>query len=129
MGSPRWFRLLVACVLALTFGSAVTAREAGDSPIRSAWIARDRIMVIYNTTRMDSVASKEKDSFSRDIGAWYMRQYGMPYYLEAFPIRREKKRKRSAQKDAPPEFWTAEQMALLSIPRENTQFVKDLVMK
>ncbi len=283
MGSPRWFRLFVACTLALTFGSAVTAREAGDSPIRSAWIAGDRVMVIYNTTRMDSVAAEEKDSFSKDIGAWYLRKYGMPvthlfgydlgrkvrwnnpgafdflkavadyvkahdiqivllapgtpmivrdvnnlhdlaldslvghalwfahvkkeapacrekrsvspidsnlyfpwadmgdgaspfvlrtrdatrwipdgrdllvgrrgwydtmkkdlrdhpsvrpygrigmpYYLEAFPIRKEKKRNRNAPKDALPEFWTAAQMELLSIPRENTKFVKDLVTK
>lgn len=252
-----------------------------DSPIRSAWIDKARVMVIYNTARMDSVADGEKDTFSRDIGAWYMKQYGMPtkhlfgfdmgkkvrwnnpgafkflqavadyikahriqivlmapgtpiivrdlnnlhnlaldslaghalwfahvkkeaptceekrsvlprdsnlyfpwidmgdgaspfvvrtadasrwiptgkghligrrgwydtmrkdlrdhpsvrpygriglpYYVEAFPIRKQKKAKRGAPKDAKPQLWTKEQMDLLAIPRENSKFVKDLV--
>jgi len=252
-----------------------------DSPIRSTWISSDRVMVIYNTARLSSIATDEPDSFSRDMGAWYMKQYGMPpthlfgydmgksvrwnnpgafgflqavadyikknriqivllapgtpmivrdlnnmhhlaldslaghalwfahvkkeaptcrakrsvsphdsnlyfpwadmgdgaspfvvrtrdarrwvpdgrdlivgrrgwydtmkrdlrdhpsvrpygriglpYYLEAFPIREKKKTRRNAPKDAKPEFWTKEQMDLLSIPRENSKFVKDLV--
>ena len=267
--------LLVALIL-----PQIAAAE--DSPIRSPWIAADRVMVIYNTTRMDSVDAAEPDSFSRDMGAWYMRQYGMPtkhlfgydmgkrvkwdkpgafeflkavadyikahkiqivllapgtptivrdlnnmhnlaldslaghalwfahvkkqapacrvkrsvspfdcnlyfpwrdmgdgaspfvkrtadasrwvgagkpllvqrrgwydtmrkdlrdhpsvrpygrigmpYYAEVFVVRAKKKAPRKAPKDAKPEFWTKEQMALLSIPRENSKFVKDLVL-
>ncbi|MCF6176338.1 MAG: hypothetical protein L3J71_11290 [Victivallaceae bacterium] len=45
--------------------------------IRSSWISPKRVMVIYNTTRMDSIDPAEPDSFSRDLGAWYMKQYGM----------------------------------------------------
>ncbi len=46
--------------------------------IASSWIDPKRIMVIYNTSRMDSVAPEEPDTFSRDIAEWYMKRYGMP---------------------------------------------------
>ena len=46
--------------------------------IPSSWIDPGRIMVAYNTTRMDSVAPAEPDAFSRDIAQWYMKRYGMP---------------------------------------------------
>jgi len=275
-------RFLLRDVPALVFTLVTLVSVAtADSPIRSEWIARDRVMVIYNTTRMNSIAPKEADRFSRDMGAWYMKQYGMPtthlfgydmgkqvrwnnpgafeflqavadyvqaneiqivllapgtpmivrdlnnmhnlaldslaghalwfahvkkeapackvkrsvspldsnlyfpwadmgdgaspfvvrtrdakrwvpdgrdlvvgrrgwydtmkkdlrnhpsvrpygriglpYYLEAFPIPAKKKAGRNAPKDAKPSFWTKEQMELLSIPRENSTFVKDLV--
>ena len=46
--------------------------------IRSSWIDPGRIMVVYNTARMDSVDPAEPDTFSRDIAQWYMKRYGMP---------------------------------------------------
>jgi len=61
-----------ALVLALLLPSLAAADE---SPIRSPWIDKGRVMVIYNTTRMDSIEAAEKDSFSRDMGGWYMKQY------------------------------------------------------
>ncbi len=42
--------------------------------IPSSWIDPGRIMVVYNTTRMDSVAPAEPDTFSRDIAQWYMKR-------------------------------------------------------
>lgn len=284
MASMSLLPLVSALVRALLLALVLVAPvAAADSPLRSAWIAKDRVMVIHNTTRMNSIAAQEADSFSRDMGAWYMKQYGMPtthlfgydmgkkvrwdnpgafeflqavadyiqaheiqivllapgtpmivrdlndmhhlaldslaghalwfahvkkqapackakrsvspidsnlyfpwadmgdgaspfvlrtrdarrwvpdgrdlviarrgwydtmkkdlrdhpsvrpygriglpYYLEAFPIRAQKKPKRNAPKDAKPEFWTQEQMDLLSIPRENSKFVKELVTR
>jgi len=54
---------------------------------------------------------------------------GLPYYLEAFPIKKQKKARRNAPKDAKPEFWTQAQIDLLAIPRENSKFVKELVTR
>ncbi len=48
------------------------------SEIPSTWIDSGRIMVVYNTTRMESVAPEEPDTFSHDIAQWYMERYGMP---------------------------------------------------
>ncbi len=48
------------------------------SEIPSSWIDSARIMVVYNTTRMESVDPKESETFSHDIAQWYMERYGMP---------------------------------------------------
>ncbi len=52
--------------------------QAPAQTLSSSWIDPARIMVIHNTVKMDSVDPAEPDSFSRDIGAWYMQAYGMP---------------------------------------------------
>jgi len=44
--------------------------------IASSWIDPGQIMVVYNTTRMDSVDPAEPDTFSHDIARWYMRRLG-----------------------------------------------------
>jgi hypothetical protein len=46
--------------------------------LESDWIDPARIMVIYNTVKMDSVDPTESATFSRDMGKWYMLRYGMP---------------------------------------------------
>ncbi len=82
MARSPWRRLtsLLLLVLALLYVGGPTGGAAAKtaSPLRSSWIDPTRIMVIYNTVKMDSVDAAEKDTFSRDIGAWYMRTYGMP---------------------------------------------------
>ncbi len=55
-----------------------TSPKAQSQPLNSSWIDPTRIMVIYNTVKMDSVDPAEVDTFSHDIGAWYMQTYGMP---------------------------------------------------
>jgi hypothetical protein len=64
--------LILSYLAFILFGSEAIA--AAQSP----WIDHGKIMVIYNTTRMDSVDLAEPDSFSHDIAAWYMQRYGMP---------------------------------------------------
>lgn len=54
----------------------VLASEA--HALESDWIDPARVMVIYNTARLDSVDTDEVDSFSRDTGEWYMKRHGMP---------------------------------------------------
>ncbi len=66
----------IALFSGLFFNPPATAQTA--SVINSDWIDPTRIMVIYNTTRMDSVDPGELDTFSRDMGEWYMTRYGMP---------------------------------------------------
>ncbi len=66
----------IALFPALFFNPPVIAQTG--SVINSSWIDPTRIMVIYNTTRMDSVDPAELDTFSRDMGEWYMTRYGMP---------------------------------------------------
>ncbi len=46
--------------------------------LESDWIDPARVMVIYNTARMNSVDPAERATFSRDMGAWYMQRHGMP---------------------------------------------------
>ncbi len=58
--------------------STVLLSTEARCAIPSSWIDPGRIMVVYNTTRMDSVAPAEPDTFSRDIAQWYMKRYGMP---------------------------------------------------
>ena len=45
--------------------------------IPSSWIEAGRIMVVYNTTRMDSIDPAEPDTFSRDTAQWYMKRHGL----------------------------------------------------
>ncbi|NOY83189.1 MAG: hypothetical protein GXP31_19520 [Kiritimatiellaeota bacterium] len=71
----RSCRTLTSTLLPMV--AAMAAPDTGAA-IQSSWIDPGRIMVIYNTSRMDSVDPGEPDSFSRDIAAWYMKRYGMP---------------------------------------------------
>ncbi|VAW68632.1 Calcium-binding acidic-repeat protein precursor (ARP) [hydrothermal vent metagenome] len=66
----------IALLSSLFFNPPVIAQTS--SVINSDWIDPARIMVIYNTTHMDSVDPAELDTFSRDMGEWYMTRYGMP---------------------------------------------------
>ena len=54
------------------------ALATGVRALESSWIDPARIMVIYNTARLDSIDPAEVDSFSRDMAEWYMRRHGMP---------------------------------------------------
>ncbi len=71
----RTMPLLSFCVILL--GSSLMCGEA-HSAFTDSWIDPGRIMVVYNTTRMDSVDPAEPDSFSHDIALWYMQRYEMP---------------------------------------------------
>ena len=84
-GLPRGAtRRLLALIPALGLALGLALATAGDlhakeeAALRSAWIDPTRIMVIYNTVKMDSVDPAEAETFSHDIGAWYMQRYGMP---------------------------------------------------
>ena len=46
--------------------------------LESDWIDPARVMVIYNTVKMDSIDPAESATFSRDMGEWYMQRHGMP---------------------------------------------------
>ena len=46
--------------------------------LESDWIDPARVMVIYNTVKMDSVNPAERATFSHDMGEWYMQRHGMP---------------------------------------------------
>jgi hypothetical protein len=73
----RITRVWVCICLLVGLGAGVASLDA-LAAMSSSWMDPGRIMVIYNTTRMDSVDPKEADTFSRDMGAWYMKRYGMP---------------------------------------------------
>ena len=78
-----FLKIFVVCAISIgLFWNTVFALEKvknSRAPVlQSSWIDKSRIMVIYNTKRMISVDPAELDSFSHDIGAWYMTRYGMP---------------------------------------------------
>lgn len=71
------FSTRLGSLLAMALIQTKCDARAGAA-LSSPWMDPARIMVIYNTTRMDSIDPREPDSFSKDMGAWYMTQYGMP---------------------------------------------------
>ena len=69
---------IISLFFLVTTFFAVTGTTNAEAVINSDWIDPTRIMVIYNTTRMDSIDPAELDTFSHDMGEWYMTRYGMP---------------------------------------------------
>ena len=101
-------------------GASPFVRRTADA---SRWVPRGKLLLKDGRSWYDTMRKDLRDHPSvRPYG-----RIGLPYFLEAFPVRANKKANRNAPKDAKPEFWTKEEMALLSIPRENTKFVKALV--
>lgn len=64
-------KIVLITAMLLSIASKVHALE-------SDWIDPARVMVIYNTVKMDSVDPAESATFSRDMGEWYMQRHGMP---------------------------------------------------
>ncbi len=69
---------VISWLLILAMLSVTTVSFAATPLVKSEWIDPARIMVIYNTARMDSVDPAEADTFSYDMAKWYMTRYGMP---------------------------------------------------
>jgi hypothetical protein len=74
MSSKLFFQVLFSISI---IGGLMNNVNAAKGKL-SSWMSKDRIMVIYNTTHMDSIEKGEAKTFSKDMGAWYMKQYGMP---------------------------------------------------
>ncbi len=70
--------LIMSWLLILATLSVMPASFATTPLVKSERVDPARIMVIYNTVRMDSVDPAEADSFSYDMAKWYMIRYGMP---------------------------------------------------
>ena len=65
-GTPtmqRAFPIIFLCI-------AICGRA--EALLNSDWMNPSRIMVIYNTVKMDSVDPAEAATFSHDMGVWYM---------------------------------------------------------
>jgi len=67
------------CLLKIVLIPAMLMSIACEvNALESDWIDPSRVMVIYNTVKMDSVNPAESATFSRDMGEWYMRRHRMP---------------------------------------------------